>query len=107
MTGRDVVLGVVLVFAILAVFGLAFVPWGYYWGMGRTFVRMPMMGYGSIFFGILVFVVLVFGVYYAIRGPQTTQPTQPSSHALDIIKERYAKGEITKEQYEQLKKDLQ
>jgi len=29
------------------------------------------------------------------------------SNALEIIRERYAKGEITKEQYEQLKKDLE
>ena len=29
-----------------------------------------------------------------------------TTHSVEILKERYAKGELTKEQYESMKKDL-
>jgi putative membrane protein len=36
----------------------------------------------------------------------TQRNDTPCKNTIDIVKERYAKGEINKEQFEQIKKDL-
>jgi putative membrane protein len=62
---------------------------------------------GAIF-GLLFFLVIVGGVIYAIRTFSTSHhwgPTAPRD-PLDIAKERYAKGEITKEELAEIKKEL-
>jgi putative membrane protein len=54
---------------------------------------------------LITFIVLVLliarGVYSGRIGMQTT-----SSTARQILDERYAKGEIDRQQYEQMKKDI-
>ena len=59
-----------------------------------------------------VFMVLIWGGFLALfiwwitkRGKRDGE-RETKSNALDIIKERYAKGEISKEEFEQIKKDL-
>ncbi|MBM3713061.1 MAG: SHOCT domain-containing protein [Actinobacteria bacterium] len=69
-----------------------------------------LMGWVGMIFGFIFFLAIVIGVILLIvwlvrrSGYSVTEKT--SSHFLDILKERYAKGEITKEQYESMKKEL-
>jgi len=66
--------------------------WG--WGIGM----MAMM----FLFWVIVIVGLVVGIRWLLgKGNQQT----PDS-ALEILRQRYARGEINKEEYEAKKKDL-
>lgn len=55
-------------------------------------------------FGIIFLTALVFGI---VRLSRSNQPADiQGNKSLDIVKERYAKGELTKDEFERLKKDL-
>lgn len=73
-----------------------------------------MIGFG--FIGIL-FMVIFWGALIALavwlvksifpnQARTPSPPTENNSNALEIIDERYARGEITREQYELMKKDI-
>jgi putative membrane protein len=74
--------------------------WGYMMHYG--------FGYGGMFMWIIFLIVIGLLVYFIAQAQKTKgqTPTQNESH-LDILKRRYAKGEITKEEYESMKKDLE
>ncbi len=55
-------------------------------------------------FWILLIVVVVWAVKAATGGGNNYSEKERS--ALDILKERYAKGEIDQEEFEQKRKDL-
>ena len=67
-----------------------------------------MFGFGFIFM-ILFWALIVYGVVLLVRHWSNSHKGHPGrgSSAQDILKERYAKGEITKEQFESIKKDIQ
>lgn len=72
---------------------------------------MGMMGLGWIFMFIipLAFLALIIqGVYFLVVGSKEARvQVSPTEKALEILKERYAKGEITREEYLKMKKDLE
>ena len=85
---------------------------GGYWGFH------PMMGYGLGWLGFLMMflfwaLVIAAGVFLvkwliqASRRPESgSGQAAAGNRALDILKERYARGEIDKEEFERIKKDI-
>lgn len=57
-------------------------------------------------FGWLWFIVFLIVVVWIINKVSNWGNSKGNPSALEIAKQRYARGEITKEQFEQIKKDL-
>lgn len=66
---------------------------GYDWGWGVIMI-------------LLWFFVIALILVVAARFLRNSHTSQKMDSPIDIAKERYARGEITKEQFDQLKKDL-
>lgn len=72
-----------------------------------------MMGLGMILmmgFGLIVPLLLIAVVAYALGWrPQSDQtgPAQISQTPLEILKARYARGDISREEYDQMHRDLE
>lgn len=76
--------------------------WGYpFMGFGFGGWFMPVIS-------IVVIGLIVWGIVALVRHTNKSNCCSPAQRntALDILKRRYASGEISREQYEQLKKDL-
>ena len=65
--------------------------WG--WGMG---------GVGMLAYWVLLALIFTLLVKYA-----TGSDKEKDKNALDILKKRYARGEISREEFEQKKRDLE
>ena len=75
--------------------------------MGWPWYNFGWLGMGL---GILIMIIIWAGLialiaWIIIKLVRSGQKSS-SETSLDIIKTRYAKGEITKKEFEQLKKDL-
>lgn len=64
------------------------------------------MWFGWIFWILLIVLVIWLVVNQNNKNKQILNNPQSES-ALDILKKRYARGEISKEQFDQMKKDLE
>ena len=64
---------------------------------------------GAIIMLVLLLVIIglvVWGVMTLVKHSASASRSMGEGDALDIAKRRYARGEITKEQFDQIKKDL-
>lgn len=65
------------------------------------------MGYGLLIFGFIFWILIIIGLVLLIKylwehgGAKAEHES-----ALEVLKKRYARGEINKEEFEEKKKDL-
>ena len=71
------------------------------YGSGSWMHGSGISGPGMFFVGGLLMVLLIAFVMYLTRPSGTAERS-----ALDILKERYARGEIGKDEFEQKKRDI-
>lgn len=67
---------------------------GHGWGMGWWWI-----------IGLIIIVAIVWAVVKSMNTNRNANPPSGKS-ALDILKERYSRGEITKEEFEEKKKSI-
>lgn len=64
-------------------------------------------GFGGIFM-VLWWGLIIVGIVALVRWLMPSQGGgAPDTSALDILRERYARGEIEKEEYETMRRDLE
>lgn len=50
--------------------------------------------------------IIILAVVLIVRYSNNNQPKEKGDSPMDILKKRYAKGEITKEEFEEMKRDI-
>ena len=93
---NNLIIGIVIAVAVFLLLGM--------FGFGGM-----MGGYGGFGFIIMIafWVAVIVGIVFLVRWLATsTRGGGSTESALEILKKRYAQGEISKEEYEAKKKDL-
>jgi putative membrane protein len=107
----SIVVGIVLLVLVLLLAGSAGMMALDGFGMGPGM----MSGYGfspvggilsAIFWGLVICGTALFAAWLARNNEHIRLHADPGELPLSILKARYAKGEITKEQFESVKRDL-
>lgn len=71
-----------------------------------------MMGYGSyggMFMWLILIIIAGIVIYFIFsQGKRTGGPADPTQeNPVEILRRRYANGEISKEEFDRIKKDLE
>jgi len=74
---------------------------GFGWGMGAFGWVFMVLFWGLTIIGIAIIIKWLIGI------PCGDNNTQPQKSALQILQERYARGEINREEFEEKKRNLE
>jgi len=117
-TNRDSVLKI-LVVAVVSIIGLVVLSGLFWGGTGYGMMGGGMMGAGwlVILVPVVLVALLIFFLvpglseeappaqgYYPPGGPQP--PYQATSSSLDVLSQRYARGEISRDDYLRMRDDI-
>lgn len=82
--------------------------YGLYNGYGEWGAGSMLGWFGGGIMMLVFWALVIWLIVWAVRetSGRSTRDMHSRSHALDILAERYAKGEIGKEEFESKKKDL-
>jgi putative membrane protein len=78
--------------------------WG--WGMHPMGWMGGVWGIGMMFMMLFFWILVIAGLVIGIRWLLNQGKEGRSDSALEILRQRYARGEINKEEFETKKKDL-
>ena len=70
---------------------------GYGYGMGHGFGWLLM---------ILFWILVILGIFYLVRRLGGGGGRHDRDNALSVLKERYARGEISREEFERIREEL-
>lgn len=74
---------------------------GFWGGFGTIWMILNFIFFALIIAGIVILIVWI------VKRISLTEPKELKKEgAIEILKERYAKGELTKKEFEDMKKDL-
>jgi putative membrane protein len=71
---------------------------------------MMLWGWFSFFLGVVLIFIFIVAVVATVKwlwGPRAPFQQAGGNSALDILRKRYAGGEISKEEFERVKKDVE
>lgn len=115
------IIGIVVLVLLVCVGSAGMLMFNPFFGrgmLGRFGGYLPMIGFPMLRLAVpgIILLLLIVGVILFIAwvvqnervAPMETRPTSmaPGETPLDVLKMRYAKGEITKEQFDAMKRDL-
>jgi len=81
--------------------GTGMMGWGMGFGMGWLWTILMILFWVAVIAGVIL---LIKWLIHSLREP--SNPDREQESALEILKKRYARGEIDKEEFEKRKKDL-